>query len=139
MSVAILLLSNKPWLYGSEASVLNTDVMLSMMMMMMIQPWSCTKCSMRLVSYGVDLCHVAENSSPAHDRLRPSWGSSGRRSPRVSVNLMFCLNPNWTDFDKYTHLQITIVRISETPKARYMEVLAVFTRKSVFECVVVLG
>ncbi|KER25781.1 hypothetical protein T265_06816 [Opisthorchis viverrini] len=28
-------LSNKSWLYGSEASVLNTDVMLSMMMMMM--------------------------------------------------------------------------------------------------------
>ncbi|KER28310.1 hypothetical protein T265_04839 [Opisthorchis viverrini] len=27
-------LSNKSWLYGSEASVLNTDVMLSMMMMM---------------------------------------------------------------------------------------------------------
>ncbi|KAG5444929.1 Arrestin [Clonorchis sinensis] len=39
---------------------------------------------------------VAENSSTAHDRFRPSWGSSGRRSPRVSVNLMFYLNPNWT-------------------------------------------
>ncbi|KAG5443317.1 hypothetical protein CSKR_107291 [Clonorchis sinensis] len=36
--------------------------------------------------------HVAENSSTAHDRFRPSWGSSGRRSPRVSVNLMFYLN-----------------------------------------------
>ncbi|KER19534.1 hypothetical protein T265_11720 [Opisthorchis viverrini] len=33
MSVAFLLLSNKSWLYGSEASVLNTDVMLSMVMM----------------------------------------------------------------------------------------------------------
>ncbi|KAG5453542.1 hypothetical protein CSKR_112784, partial [Clonorchis sinensis] len=32
--------------------------------------------------------HVAENSSTAHDRFRPSWGSSGRRSPRVSVNLI---------------------------------------------------
>ncbi|KAG5448296.1 hypothetical protein CSKR_110455, partial [Clonorchis sinensis] len=40
--------------------------------------------------------HVAENSSTTHDRFRPSWGSSGRRSPRVSVNLMFYLNPNWT-------------------------------------------
>ncbi|KAG5442307.1 hypothetical protein CSKR_109878 [Clonorchis sinensis] len=29
-------LSNKSWLYGSEASVLNTDVLLSMMMMMMM-------------------------------------------------------------------------------------------------------
>ncbi|KAG5444958.1 hypothetical protein CSKR_112142 [Clonorchis sinensis] len=41
---------------------------------------------------------VAENFSTAHDRFRPSWGSSGRRSPRVSVNLMFYLNPNWTVF-----------------------------------------
>ncbi|KAG5455131.1 hypothetical protein CSKR_107384 [Clonorchis sinensis] len=53
--------------------------------------------------------HVAENSSTAHDRLRCSWGSSGRRSPRVSINLMFYLNPNWTDFDKHTHLQINLV------------------------------
>ncbi|KAG5454945.1 hypothetical protein CSKR_105882 [Clonorchis sinensis] len=52
---------------------------------------------------------VAENSSTAHDRLRPPWGSSGRHSPRVFVNLMFYLNPNWTDFDKYTHLQINLV------------------------------
>ncbi|KAG5454532.1 hypothetical protein CSKR_104886 [Clonorchis sinensis] len=48
---------------------------------------------------------IAENSSTAHDRLRPSWGSSGTCSPRVSVNLMFYLNPNWTDFEKYTNLQ----------------------------------
>ncbi|KAG5452511.1 hypothetical protein CSKR_103316, partial [Clonorchis sinensis] len=54
--------------------------------------------------------NVAENSSPTHDRFRPSSsGSSGRRSPRVSVNLMFYLNPNWTDFDKYTHLQIKLL------------------------------
>ncbi|KER30853.1 hypothetical protein T265_02784 [Opisthorchis viverrini] len=31
---------------------------------------------------------VAENSPTAHDRFHPSWGSSGRHSPRVSVNLM---------------------------------------------------
>ncbi|KER27927.1 hypothetical protein T265_05132 [Opisthorchis viverrini] len=49
---------------------------------------------------------VAENSSTAHDRFRPSWGSSGRLSPRVSVNLMFCLNPNWTVSEKYTHLHL---------------------------------
>ncbi|KER27783.1 hypothetical protein T265_13738, partial [Opisthorchis viverrini] len=35
---------------------------------------------------------VAENFSTAHDRFRPSWGSSDRRSPRVSVNLMIYLN-----------------------------------------------
>ncbi|KAG5440988.1 hypothetical protein CSKR_109694 [Clonorchis sinensis] len=52
---------------------------------------------------------VAENSSTAHDRFRTSWGSSGRRSPRVSVNLMFYLNPNWTVFEKYTYLQIDLV------------------------------
>ncbi|KER24678.1 hypothetical protein T265_14366, partial [Opisthorchis viverrini] len=53
---------------------------------------------------------VAENSSTAHDRFRlSSSGSSGRRSPRVSINLMLYLNPNCTDFDKYTHLQINLV------------------------------
>ncbi|KAG5454210.1 hypothetical protein CSKR_111131 [Clonorchis sinensis] len=49
---------------------------------------------------------VAGNSSTAHHRFRLSWGSSGRRIPRVSVNLMFYLNPNWTEFNKHTHLQI---------------------------------
>ncbi|KAG5453326.1 hypothetical protein CSKR_104399, partial [Clonorchis sinensis] len=34
---------------------------------------------------------VAESSSTAHDRFLPSWGSSGRSSPPVSVNLMFYL------------------------------------------------
>ncbi|KER25725.1 hypothetical protein T265_06895 [Opisthorchis viverrini] len=46
---------------------------------------------------------VDENSWIAHDRFRPSWGSSDRCSPRVSLNLMFYLNPNWTVFEKYTH------------------------------------
>ncbi|KER30240.1 hypothetical protein T265_03295 [Opisthorchis viverrini] len=50
---------------------------------------------------------VAENSSTAHDWFRPSWGSSGRRSPRVSVNLMFYLNLNWTVFERYTLLRIS--------------------------------
>ncbi|KAG5445570.1 hypothetical protein CSKR_106924 [Clonorchis sinensis] len=50
----------------------------------------------------------AENSSTAHDRFRSFWDSSGRSSPRVSVNLMFYLNLNWADFDKYTHLQINL-------------------------------
>ncbi|KER22116.1 hypothetical protein T265_09713 [Opisthorchis viverrini] len=39
---------------------------------------------------------VAENSSAAHNRFRPSWGLSSRRSPRVSNNLMFYLNPDFT-------------------------------------------
>ncbi|KER26818.1 hypothetical protein T265_06025 [Opisthorchis viverrini] len=47
--------------------------------------------------------------STAHDRFRPSSGSSGRRSLQVSVSLMFYLNPNRTVFEKYTHLQINLV------------------------------
>ncbi|KAG5454867.1 hypothetical protein CSKR_100396 [Clonorchis sinensis] len=38
-------LSNNSWLYGSEASVLNTDVMLSMMMMMMMTSHSAEGCA----------------------------------------------------------------------------------------------
>ncbi|KAG5441843.1 hypothetical protein CSKR_113189, partial [Clonorchis sinensis] len=34
-----------------------------------------------------------ENSSTAHDRFRPSGGTSGRRSPPISVNVMFYLKP----------------------------------------------
>ncbi|KER32969.1 hypothetical protein T265_01060 [Opisthorchis viverrini] len=42
---------------------------------------------------------TAENSSTAYYRFCTSTsGSSGRRSPRVSVNLMFYLNPNWAVF-----------------------------------------
>ncbi|KAG5449641.1 hypothetical protein CSKR_104126, partial [Clonorchis sinensis] len=37
------------------------------------------------------------------------YSSSDRRSPRISVNLTFYLNPNWTDFDKYTQLQINLI------------------------------
>ncbi|KAG5448040.1 hypothetical protein CSKR_106591 [Clonorchis sinensis] len=40
---------------------------------------------------------VAENSSTTNDRFRSSWGSPDRRSPQISVNLMFYVNPNWTD------------------------------------------
>ncbi|KAG5446464.1 hypothetical protein CSKR_105821, partial [Clonorchis sinensis] len=58
---------------------------------------------------------VAENSSAAHDWFRPSWGSSARRSPRVSVNFMFYLNPNWTVFEKYTHLHINLVFARDSP------------------------
>ncbi|KAG5446638.1 hypothetical protein CSKR_108294 [Clonorchis sinensis] len=52
---------------------------------------------------------LAEICSKAYCRFRLSWGSSGRRSPRVSGNLMFYLNPNWSVFDKYIHLQINLV------------------------------
>ncbi|KER33185.1 hypothetical protein T265_00884 [Opisthorchis viverrini] len=55
-----------------------------------------------------EVCSADMNDN-AHDRFRPSWGSSGRRSPRVSVNLMIYLNPNCTVFEKSTHLQIDLV------------------------------
>ncbi|KER19501.1 hypothetical protein T265_15524, partial [Opisthorchis viverrini] len=41
---------------------------------------------------------VTENSSTAHDRFLSPWRPSGRRSPRVSVNLMFYLN--WKSFQQ---------------------------------------
>ncbi|KAG5442715.1 hypothetical protein CSKR_108022 [Clonorchis sinensis] len=71
---------------------------------------------------------VAENGSAAHDRLRSSWGSSGRRSPRVSVNLMFYLNPNWTDFDKYIHLQINLAFTSWAAEKSKRPATIVFSR-----------
>ncbi|KAG5447150.1 hypothetical protein CSKR_107956 [Clonorchis sinensis] len=75
---------------------------------------------------------VAENPSTAHDRLRPAWGSSGRCSPRVSVNLMFYLNPNWTGFDKYTHLLINLVFTGNSSRlivqlVRYLSYHSIFS------------
>ncbi|KAG5448217.1 hypothetical protein CSKR_105719 [Clonorchis sinensis] len=46
---------------------------------------------------------VAENCSTAHHRFCPSLGSLGKRSPQVSVNLMFCLNSNRPDVAKFPH------------------------------------
>ncbi|KAG5442308.1 hypothetical protein CSKR_109876 [Clonorchis sinensis] len=58
---------------------------------------------------------VAEKSSTAHDRFRPSWGSSGGHSPRVSVKLMFYLNTNCTKLAKYTHLQTNLILTGDSP------------------------
>ncbi|KAG5444856.1 hypothetical protein CSKR_106163, partial [Clonorchis sinensis] len=41
-----------------------------------------------------------------HGQFCPCWDSSGRCSPRVFINLTFYSNPNWTPFDKYSHLQM---------------------------------
>ncbi|KAG5443557.1 hypothetical protein CSKR_101122 [Clonorchis sinensis] len=70
---------------------------------------------------------VVENSSTAHDLFRPSWGSSGRRSPRVSVNLMFYLNPNCTVFEKYTHLHINLVFARDSPGTQLNLPFAMFS------------
>ncbi|KER29696.1 LOW QUALITY PROTEIN: hypothetical protein T265_13309 [Opisthorchis viverrini] len=66
---------------------------------------------------------VAEISSKVHDWFRPSWSSSGRRSPRVSINLMFCLNPAWTVFEKYTHLQISSVFTRDSTESVVYDIL----------------
>ncbi|KAG5442342.1 hypothetical protein CSKR_109298 [Clonorchis sinensis] len=52
---------------------------------------------------------VAENSYTTHDLVCSSWSSSARRSPRIPVNLMFCLNPNRTQLAKCTQLQTNLV------------------------------
>ncbi|KAG5447752.1 hypothetical protein CSKR_106788 [Clonorchis sinensis] len=52
---------------------------------------------------------VAENSPRAHDRFCPSWDSSGKHISRDSVNLVSFFNSNWTDFDKYSQLHISLV------------------------------
>ncbi|KAG5453779.1 hypothetical protein CSKR_113835 [Clonorchis sinensis] len=73
-------------------------------------------CSFEPHPFGCYPAPVAENSLTAHDRFcSSSSGSSGRRSPRVFVNLMFYLNPNWTVFEKCTHLQINLVFARDSP------------------------
>ncbi|KAG5446084.1 hypothetical protein CSKR_103838 [Clonorchis sinensis] len=47
-------------------------------------------------------------SPPAHDLFHCSWGSSGCRSSRVSVNLMSYMKPALKAFEKYIHLQTTV-------------------------------
>ncbi|KAG5453190.1 hypothetical protein CSKR_112752 [Clonorchis sinensis] len=51
----------------------------------------------------------AKKSSTAHDQFRPSWSSSGKRSPRLLVKLMFCLYLHWKKFAKYTRSHTNLV------------------------------
>ncbi|GAA48953.1 hypothetical protein CLF_102259, partial [Clonorchis sinensis] len=46
-----------------------------------------------------------------------------RRSPRVSVNLMLYVNPNWNDFDRYTHWQISLVFTGDSSEYIVYDVL----------------
>ncbi|KER25288.1 LOW QUALITY PROTEIN: hypothetical protein T265_14237 [Opisthorchis viverrini] len=66
---------------------------------------------------------VAENYPTAHDRFHPSWGS-GRHTRRVSVDLMFYLNPNWTVFEKYTQLQINLVFTRDSAESLVYDILS---------------
>ncbi|KER29273.1 hypothetical protein T265_04111 [Opisthorchis viverrini] len=61
-----------------------------------------------------------EISSTAHNRFCPSWGSSDRRSRRVSFNY---LNPNWTVFEKHTHLQINLVFTADSTEPLVYNIL----------------
>ncbi|GAA53035.1 heat shock 70kDa protein 4, partial [Clonorchis sinensis] len=65
------------------------------------------ECTAQYLNY-LDTCiDDAKMSSTTHDRFCPSGGSSGRRSPRIFVNLMFHLNANYTKFVKNTHSKNT--------------------------------
>ncbi|KER22952.1 hypothetical protein T265_09039 [Opisthorchis viverrini] len=57
---------------------------------------------------------VAEKSSTAHDQFRPSRGSSGKRSLRVSVNLMLYLNSNWNSTNTFIFTGIRLGQESGT-------------------------
>ncbi|KER27410.1 hypothetical protein T265_05517 [Opisthorchis viverrini] len=65
--------------------------------------FSCLETSQTRDSAGFQ---VAEYYPAAHDRSRLSSESSGRRGLRGLLNLIFCLNPDWTSFDNYIHSPI---------------------------------
>ncbi|KAG5447965.1 hypothetical protein CSKR_100920 [Clonorchis sinensis] len=52
---------------------------------------------------------VAESSSAGYNRYSPLLELIKRQSHHVSVNLMFNVNPNWTDCDEYSHFQTTVI------------------------------
>ncbi|KAG5451464.1 hypothetical protein CSKR_107619 [Clonorchis sinensis] len=47
----------------------------------------------------------------------------GGGNPPISVNPIFYLNPNWTDFDRYTHLQINLVFTGDSSESLVYDVL----------------
>ncbi|KER31349.1 hypothetical protein T265_13000, partial [Opisthorchis viverrini] len=96
---------------------------------------------------------VAENSSTAHDRFRPSWGSPDERNSRGSINLMFYLKPiglfskntlvcNSFWFSRETHLNLSFMmfyncmgfsletRGATIDKYTHLQINLVFTRDS---------
>ncbi|KER23682.1 LOW QUALITY PROTEIN: hypothetical protein T265_14586 [Opisthorchis viverrini] len=83
------------------------------------------KPSVKIESFLKKTTHkVAENTSTAHDRFRPSCrGSSGRRGPRVSVNLIFYLKLNSIDLHKYTNLYIRWVFTGDSTESRVYAIL----------------
>ncbi|KER22257.1 hypothetical protein T265_09619 [Opisthorchis viverrini] len=85
---------------------------------------------------------VAENSSTAHDRFRPSWGSSVRRSPLVSINIMFYLNPNLIVLSHQFYIpclrhvppSLSLWPANETARETWPLLAEDIKRLSVFEC-----
>ncbi|KER34037.1 hypothetical protein T265_00222 [Opisthorchis viverrini] len=66
-----------------------------------------------------------------------STGSFARRSPQVSINLMFYLNANWTVFEKYTHLQIKRVFTGDSTEPLVYDILQLnmlHTGRLIFHC-----
>ncbi|KAG5450097.1 hypothetical protein CSKR_102234 [Clonorchis sinensis] len=61
---------------------------------------------MNVLNKGRRMCQLVRYS---RDRGTFSQKKLLTRSPRVSIDLISYLIPNWTDFDKYTHLLIGLL------------------------------
>ncbi|GAA37121.2 high mobility group protein B1, partial [Clonorchis sinensis] len=78
----------------------------------------CVSSSFSCTTLSVPSRHATRRKHGGSDTAEMRWSGSnheplgGRRSPQVPVNLMSSLNPNWTDFDKYTHLETSQMRDS---------------------------
>ncbi|KAG5452532.1 hypothetical protein CSKR_103331 [Clonorchis sinensis] len=55
--------------------------------------------------------------------VSPFLGLINRRSPQVSVNLMFYFNLSWTDLDKYTRLHISWISTEDSAESLVEDIL----------------
>ncbi|GAA49383.1 discoidin domain receptor [Clonorchis sinensis] len=61
--------------------------------------------------FAASLNHSASGTNGTTDT------TDGRRNTRLSVSVMFCLNPNCTKVDKYTHLPISLVFMEDSTES----------------------
>ncbi|GAA56845.1 serine/threonine-protein phosphatase 1 regulatory subunit 10, partial [Clonorchis sinensis] len=90
-------LSNKPWLYGSEASVFNTDVMLSMVMNLpylkgLFSPRFCSLPTQSLLNLTKTLVKYADDNEVRRAHYRTPTGSNGILKTQVSGYKISTLN-----------------------------------------------
>ncbi|KER29887.1 hypothetical protein T265_03580 [Opisthorchis viverrini] len=101
-----LVRNQSPWyLQGAQNTVwpalgygYNTGVMLLHLQRMRLMRWkeawqSVTKSTLQYLPHAPLADQFVGNSSPANDRFRPSWSSSGWRILQVTINLVFYLKP----------------------------------------------